>query len=127
MIPNASGRPRLGPLGETIVARHYERRGAHVIGRNVRNLGGEIDLVVRDGPTLVAVEVKTRTVESRDAAFGSPAEAVDARRLFRLSRALESYAAAADISAPLRIDVAEVIVNNAREVLDLRILENVTN
>lgn len=49
------------------------RIGYKVLYRNFRApKGGEVDLVCRDGDTLVFVEVKTRSSE----AFGAPAEAV---------------------------------------------------
>lgn len=131
MLPRSRKRPPLGPRGEEWAALEYERRGCRVLARNVRNAGGEIDLLARDGATLVAVEVKTRTTHAQNPArFGSPAEAVDARRIARLSRALELHAAmvhlrSSGISA-LRIDVAEVQVDSMGQLLEIRILENVT-
>jgi putative endonuclease len=51
---------RLGRLGEWRALWLYRLRGYKVVGRNVRVAGGEIDLVVRRGRTLVIAEVKTR-------------------------------------------------------------------
>ncbi|MCX6966503.1 MAG: YraN family protein [Verrucomicrobia bacterium] len=66
-------RHALGYRGEQIAARHLRRIGYKVLYRNFRApKGGEVDLVCRDGDTLVFVEVKTRSSE----AFGAPAEAV---------------------------------------------------
>jgi len=45
-----------------------------ILERNVRTPVGELDIVARDGRTLVFIEVKTR----RTAAFGAPQEAVGA-------------------------------------------------
>jgi len=82
--------------------RWMERQGARILGRNVRTRAGEIDLVALEGKTLVLVEVKTRS----GPAGGLPEEAVDARRLRRLSRAGEAYAAAHGLTgARMRIDV----------------------
>ncbi|HKE02313.1 MAG TPA: YraN family protein [Planctomycetota bacterium] len=114
--------PPVGRLGEDAVAREYERRGARVVGRNVRTPEGEIDLVVRDGAALVAVEVKTRT----GAGAGWPAEAVTSRQLARVGRALERLAAGALRAAPRRIDVAEVLVA-AGAVVEIRIHQDVTS
>jgi len=47
-----------GASAEDGVALAYERRGATVAARRWRSPAGEIDLVVRDGSTVVAVEVK---------------------------------------------------------------------
>lgn len=47
-----------GLLAEDIVARHYGLRGHAEAARRWRGRRGEIDLVLRDGPGLVFVEVK---------------------------------------------------------------------
>jgi putative endonuclease len=60
-----------------------------IVRRNWRIKAGEIDLVVRDGRTLVFVEVKART--SREVA--EPFEAVNYRKQVRLRRLAEAYIA----------------------------------
>jgi putative endonuclease len=75
-------RKALGDFGETIAARHLEAHGLVVLERNWRCELGEIDLVARDGDTLVVCEVKTR----RGLDYGSPLEAVTARKAGRLRR-----------------------------------------
>ena len=73
---------RLGTRGERLAARHLRRRGFKILYRNFRGRqGGEIDLICRDGDTLVFVEVKTRTRED----FGRPLEAVNRQKQRRLS------------------------------------------
>ena len=49
-----------GREAEERAARHLERCGQRVVGRNFRVRGGEIDLICRDGRTLVFVEVRLR-------------------------------------------------------------------
>jgi putative endonuclease len=51
----------IGQMGEQIAARFLESRGCRVLMANVYGDGGEIDLVVSDGGTVAAVEVKTST------------------------------------------------------------------
>jgi putative endonuclease len=59
------------------------RHGYKILYRNFRGRrGGEIDIVCRDGDTLVFVEVKTRADED----FGSPVEAVGRDKQWRISR-----------------------------------------
>lgn len=53
-----------------------------VIDRNWRGPSGEIDLVLRDGNTLVICEVKTRTTVDQ----GHPLEAIDPAKAGRLRR-----------------------------------------
>jgi hypothetical protein len=49
-----------GREAEERAARHLERCGQRVVERNFRVRGGEIDLICRDGKTLVFVEVRLR-------------------------------------------------------------------
>ena len=50
----------LGDRGERAAARYLRRRGFRVLLRGYRTTRGEIDLIARDGSTLVFVEVKSR-------------------------------------------------------------------
>ena len=57
------------------------------VAAKVRYKVGELDLVMRDGQTLVFVEVRAR----RSMAFGGAAASIDARKQLRLRRAAERY------------------------------------
>ena len=82
------GRNRaLGAYGERVAARHLMALGMVVLDRNWRCDEGELDLVLRDGPTLVGCEVKTRT----SFAHGSPHEAVTDVKLARLRRLVQRW------------------------------------
>jgi putative endonuclease len=70
----------VGKYGEDLAARHLVGAGFTIVTRNWRCEAGEIDIVARDGDTLVVAEVKTRTTT----AFGSPAEAITARKADKL-------------------------------------------
>lgn len=72
----------LGAYGEALAASFLTRHGMVLLDRNWRCPQGEIDLVLRDGRTLVVCEVKTRS--SHD--FGTPHEAIDRRKVDRLRR-----------------------------------------
>ena len=72
----------LGRYGEELAVRHVEADGFVVLERNWRCDIGEVDIVARDGDELVVCEVKTRS----SLAYGSPFEAVTARKLHRLER-----------------------------------------
>jgi putative endonuclease len=60
-----------------------------IVARNFRTRNGsaEVDLIGREGPTLVFIEVKTRASED----FGAPEEAVDREKRRRLVRAASEY------------------------------------
>ena len=76
-------RRALGAAGEMRAAKLLARRGYRIVERNVRVGGVEVDLIVRRGPLIAFVEVKTR----RSMAFGRPELAVDAAKQARLVRA----------------------------------------
>ena len=70
----------LGNRGERTAARYLRERGFRILVRGYRTRHGEIDLIARDGDTLVFVEVKTRRT-------GQPAEAVTPAKQRRLALA----------------------------------------
>ncbi|MEV4511389.1 YraN family protein [Dactylosporangium sp. NPDC049525] len=72
----------VGRYGERLAGRHLLARGLVLLDRNWRCPSGELDVVAREGPVLVFIEVKTR----RGAKFGAPAEAVGAQKARRLRR-----------------------------------------
>jgi putative endonuclease len=49
---------RAGQAAEAGVARHYAGRGMTIAAQRWRGGGGEIDLIARDGETVVFIEVK---------------------------------------------------------------------
>jgi putative endonuclease len=77
----------LGKLGEDAACRELARRGYAVLVRRFRTRYGEIDIVARDGPTLVFVEVKTRSSDR----FGVPAEAVTGRKQAKIALMASEY------------------------------------
>ena len=80
-------RQSLGKIGEDLACRELERRGYAILARRYRRHGGEIDIVARDGATIVFVEVKAR----EDAAFGEPAEAVTPLKQRRIVHAAMDF------------------------------------
>ncbi|HKB78469.1 MAG TPA: YraN family protein, partial [Thermoanaerobaculia bacterium] len=95
---------KLGALGERRAAWFYRLRGYSVIGRNVRLRGGEIDLVVRRGRTLVFVEVKTR----QSLTAGEGYEAVDRKKQLQLVRLADQYLAKRPHRGEIRYDVVSL-------------------
>ena len=96
----------LGAYGERVAARHLVEAGMVVLDRNWRCDEGERDLVLRDGPVLVACEVKTRT----STAHGHPHEAITDDKLARLLRLGERWAQAHHLHPPeTRVDLVAVL------------------
>ncbi len=75
-------RRHLGSAAEAAAARHLSAAGWTVLGRNVRVGRGEIDLITRRRRVLAFVEVKAR----RTSEYGSPEDAVDARKRRQVAR-----------------------------------------
>ncbi len=80
----------LWETGEDMAALHLKRKGYRVIKRNFRTKLGEIDIVAREGKTLVFCEVKTRIGQP----YGHPIEAVTGSKQRRIRRVAELYLAA---------------------------------
>ncbi|MBK6336382.1 MAG: YraN family protein [Betaproteobacteria bacterium] len=78
-----------GAEAERLAAAFLEARGLSIVERNYRRRCGELDLVARDGATLVFVEVRLR----RGRAFGGAAESITAAKRARLTRAAGLYLA----------------------------------
>jgi putative endonuclease len=102
----ADRRLELGRAGERAAADLLRARGFEVVGAGFVARRGEIDLVCRRGRELVVVEVKTRSTD----AFGTPLEAVDARKRRRLMAAAAEYRALAEWRGPIRFAVVGVLV-----------------
>jgi len=101
----AGRRQALGAYGEALAARHLQAAGMVLLDHNWRCPGGELDLVLRDGDTLVFCEVKTR----RSAAYGSPHEAVTPTKAARVRRAAARWLEAHDLQAcHVRVDLVAV-------------------
>ena len=80
---------RAGKRAEDLCAELMRGAGLEVLARNWRCRLGEIDLVARDGGTLVFAEVRLR----RDARFGGAAESITAAKRARLVAAARSFLA----------------------------------
>jgi putative endonuclease len=97
MIAN---RREVGRDAEWLASRFLEARGLQILERNFRCRGGEVDLIAREGGTLVFVEVRLRSGR----AFGGAAASVDARKQAKLLRAARYYLAGKP-EQPCRCDV----------------------
>ncbi len=110
-----SEQKNIGKQGEDYAASYLQRCGYTIITRNYRKRIGEVDIIARDDDTIVFVEVKTRRTHS----FGSPFEAVDARKQRQLSKIAQQYLLSHDLtSSPARFDVIAITMtqNNRPEI-----------
>jgi putative endonuclease len=101
-----------GPVKKT--GEHYEQiaiewlcdRGFQIVERNFRCKAGEIDIIARDGPQLVFVEVRARS----NPRYASAAASVDWRKQRKLLRTAQFYLQTQPHSAkvPCRFDVIAI-------------------
>lgn len=71
-----------GNRGERCAAKYLRRQGMRILARQHSSRYGEIDLIARDGETIVFVEVKTRS----STRGGQPVEAVTREKQSRMTR-----------------------------------------
>ena len=98
---------RLGEHGEKLAEEFLVGSGMTVVERRHRTRRGEIDLVCRDGGTLVFVEVKTRRTDRA----GAPFESITAAKQRRLTRLALAYLKNQDLlDCPARFDVVSIVL-----------------
>ncbi len=84
-----SAKQQLGGRGEDLALTFLTSLGYELVTRNYRSRGGELDLIMRDGATLVFVEVRTKTVFSH----GNPLETIDYRKRRQIEKTARLYLA----------------------------------
>jgi putative endonuclease len=93
-----------GARQEQVARQHLEARGLKYVAANVSCRQGELDLVMRDGGTLVFVEVRYRASNR----FGGAAASVDRRKQARIVVAAEYYLSRHATDLPCRFDVVAI-------------------
>ena len=95
---------RRGEEAEELAANFLAGQGLEILARNYRTRLGEVDLVARDGATLVFVEVRLRSW----GAFGGAAGSVDGRKQRRIVAAARHYLSRLRAEPPCRFDVLTI-------------------
>ena len=115
----------LGWRGEDLAHRFLQQNGYIIVARNYRAQpgGAEVDIIARDGQTLVFVEVKSRSTDE----YGSPDRAVGIEKQQHLLRAALEYARRADVDWQLlRFDIVTIVfhdppaITHLQDILPLR-------
>lgn len=103
-----------GFAAEGSVERVYERRGQPIIARRWRGLGGEIDLIARDGAGVIFIEVK------QSATHAQAAERLGPRQMARILTAAAEFLEGEPLGqlTPARFDVALVDGQGRVEILE---------
>ena len=118
----SGGASHLGGWGESEAAAYLRAKGYQIVASGYRSRFGEIDIIAKQGKTLVFIEVKTR--KSSD--FARPMQYVTPQKLSKLKRTAEQYIAQNEIICPARIDVIEIFApEDLRE--GMREINNIEN
>jgi len=95
---------------ELVAAAYLQRRHLVLIERNYHCRFGEIDLIMRDGKTLVFIEVRMRTSEI----FGGAAASITVSKQVKLLRTARHYIAGTNSEPDCRFDVVLLSGINAK-------------
>src|SRR5919204_2893335 len=98
-------RQALGVSGEDLACAELRRRGYAILERRYRTKFGEIDIIAREGPTIVFVEVKARLTDD----FGGAAAAVTGWKQRRIAQMAVDYLSRRHLhECPCRFDVVAI-------------------
>lgn len=112
----AQGRRRVGQKGEDLAFAFLKRNGYKILEKNFKSPLGEIDIIAREGRTIVFVEVKARS----SLEFGSAKGAVDWKKQRKLSLlALDYLKKKALLDQAARFDVVAIEWDRGTERIEL--------
>ncbi|HWN29942.1 MAG TPA: YraN family protein [Burkholderiales bacterium] len=101
-----------GIAAERVAAIFLQSRGLRLLETNYRCRFGEIDLILRDGETLVFAEVRLR--KSGD--FGGAAASITAQKRTKLLKAARHYLAAGKKTPRCRFDAVLLSSMDERDI-----------
>lgn len=99
----------IGRIGEQLAQKLLIRKGYEIVKKNFSTRFGEIDLICKDGDTLVFVEVKTK----RGLDFGSPEDMYTRGKAERVKRMASVYLEGRETTC--RIDMVAVVLGDNNE------------
>lgn len=109
----------IGDFGEEMACSYLEKQGITVLKRNFHAKFGEIDIIAKDGETIVFAEVKTRL--SKD--YGTPSEFVDFRKQEKIIQTALYYLGNDDTD--MRFDVIEVMYKLSGDAMTVKEINHI--
>jgi len=111
---------RLGKRGENLACRFLILNNIEILLKNYRNKRGEIDIIARDGGTICFIEVKARSLSSRN----RPATGLRPRQQLRISQAALQYLnEVGNPKVTYRFDLIEIVMGRW-DICELRYWQN---
>lgn len=111
----------IGDFGENQAEKYLKKKNWHILSRNFKARGGEIDIIGYKCGALVFFEVKARSSES----YGKPVDAVDDEKVQRIKSAsrefLKSYRSGGKISVfyPFGLEIKRKIRKTRIDVIEV--------
>ena len=103
--PHVEKKDPLGERGENLAAKELQKKGYRILSRNFKCAIGEIDIVAREGKTLVFVEVKTRMFDEP-----APEAQINQTKMHQLTKAAKFYLSRyGQPQPPARFDVVAIL------------------
>ncbi|MCR4430156.1 MAG: YraN family protein [Tepidanaerobacteraceae bacterium] len=100
---------KIGAMGEKRALEFLKRNNYHILAGNYRCRQGEIDIIAKQGSTLVFVEVKTRS----SLAFGLGMEAVNHSKQQKIRKAAMNFLNDNKVGfTDLRFDVIDIVMKD---------------
>ena len=119
-MPGKSSNSSLGGVGESIAVTFLKGLGFSIVECNFRCVCGEIDVIARDGRTIVFVEVKCRKTDH----YGPPQLAVTPFKQRQISKAALVWLSKRRLyDAEARFDVVAIVLREH----DLPEIEHIPN
>jgi len=100
----------LGRKGEELAARFLKEKGYQILETNWRFDRNELDMIAKEGNTLVAVEVKTR----HSTLLGDPEMAVTREKQRRIIRSANAYVRFKRWNIPVRFDIISIVISGEK-------------
>jgi putative endonuclease len=105
----------LGRAGELKAREFLKKKGYKILTVNYKTHVGEIDIICKDGETIVFTEVKTRVDDS----FGAPSMAVDEKKRYKYGKVATEYLVREKLTENLcRFDVVEIENGEINHIID---------
>ena len=104
----------LGKRGEELATQYLTEKGYEILERNWRNKHKEIDIIAKDGESLVIVEVKTRQTDE----YGNPDIAVTRQKQWRLISAANAYVFQNKLDIDTRFDIISIVFHDDEPIIE---------
>lgn len=110
----------IGNVGEVAVCHYVSNMGYEVVYRNYAIRGGEIDIIACDNEYILFIEVKTRRFDY----VSSGLQAITKAKKRCIVKTASHFCSNRIVKLQPRFDVAEVIIDGLKNVLDIQYYPN---